>query len=87
MAGVVIEKHLAQVCVNHEQPLRKSRPTISDMNDLLKNANVLDIPTWRQIQRLADIRNLCDHDGNREPSRDEVEELISGVDKLSKTLY
>ena len=87
VAGVVIEKHLGQVCVNHNQPLRKNRPTIADMNDLLKNANVLDIPTWRQIQRLADIRNLCDHNGNREPSSDEVEELISGVEKISKTLY
>ena len=87
VAGVVLEKHLGQVCENHNQQASKNHPTIADLNDLLKNANILDIPTWRLIQRLADIRNLCDHNKSREPSADEVEELISGVDKIGKTLY
>jgi hypothetical protein len=58
LVGVVIEKHLAQVCANHNIATRKQHPTISDFNDLLKNGGVLDVPTWRQIQRLGDIRNL-----------------------------
>jgi hypothetical protein len=55
IAGVVLEKHLAQVSSNHSVTIRKQHPTISDFNDALKNAGVLDIPTWRQIQRLGDI--------------------------------
>jgi hypothetical protein len=47
----------------------------------------LDVPTWRQIQRLGGIRNLCDHNKEREPTKDEVIELIGGVDKVSKTLF
>jgi hypothetical protein len=87
VAGVVIEKHLSQVCTNHNIPIRKKHPNISDYNELLKNAAVVDIPGWRQIQRLADIRNLCDHKSDREPSKDEVVELIDGTDKLCKTLF
>jgi hypothetical protein len=87
VAGVVLEKHLGQVCQNHNVPTRKQHPTISDFNDLLKNASVIDVPAWRQIQRLADIRNLCDHNKNREPTKEEVTELIEGVEKTCKTLF
>lgn len=87
IAGVVLEKHMAQVAVNHGLKQRKSHPTISDLNDLLKNENVIDIPVWRNIQRLGDIRNLCDHNKDRDPTKDETQELVDGVDKFSKTLF
>ncbi len=87
VAGVVLEKHLGQVAQNHNITIRKKNPSISDFNDLLKNDDVLDTPAWRQIQRLGDIRNLCDHSKDREPTKDEVQELISGVEKFTKTLF
>lgn len=87
IAGVVLEKHLAQVAQNHNITTRKKNPSISDFNDLLKNDDILDTPAWRQIQRLGDIRNLCDHNKDREPTKDEVQELISGVEKFTKTLF
>lgn len=87
VAGVVLEKHLAQVTLNHGIKSQKRDPTISYFNDLLKNAGVIDVPIWRQIQRLGDIRNLCDHNKQREPTEDEVEELINGTEKITKTLF
>jgi hypothetical protein len=87
ISGVVLERHLAQVCRNHNVSSRRQHPTISEFNDLLKGASVLDVPAWRQIQRLGDIRNLCDHNKEREPTKDEVLELIDGTAKTCKTLF
>lgn len=87
IAGVVLEKHLSEVCSNHSIKVKKKNPSISDFNDLLKNNDVTGVPNWRFIQRLGDLRNLCDHNKKREPEKDEVEELISGVEKVSKTIF
>jgi hypothetical protein len=87
IAGVVLENHLSTVCDNHEIGIRRKNPTIADYNDSLKNKGILDIPTWRWIQRLGDIRNLCCHVKDRNPTTEEVEELINGVEKAAKTLF
>lgn len=87
IAGVVLEKHLAQVCKNHDILIRKRHPTINDFNELLKHGSVIDVPSWLQIQRLGALRNICDHNKLKEPTKPEVLELIEGVEKLCKTLY
>lgn len=87
ISGVILEKHLLQVCANHKVPTRKKNPTISDFDDLLKNNDVVDVPSWRFIQRLGDLRNLCCHNKDREPTKDETSELVEGVDKVIKTIY
>jgi hypothetical protein len=86
VAGVVLEGHLAEMCSNHGITVSKKEPTIGDYNDLLKQNEVLDVPQWRLVQWLADLRNLCTHKKSREPTADEVLELIGGVDKAVKTL-
>jgi hypothetical protein len=87
ISGVVLEKHLSQVCANHKITIRKKNPTISEFNDLLKKNDTIDVPSWRFIQRLGDLRNLCGHNKDRDPTEDEVSELIEGVDKVIKTIY
>jgi hypothetical protein len=85
--GVLLEKHLRQVCENHNVVIKKKDPTIAELNDGLKNADVIDVSVWRGIQRLGDLRNLCGHNKDREPTSDEVSELIDGVEKTIKTLF
>lgn len=87
VAGVVVEKHLARVLANRAIQLRNKNPNIGDLNEALKHNGIIDIPAWRQIQRLADIRNLCDRNRDREPTADEVDELVAGASKVTKTLY
>ena len=87
MAGVILETHLLGVCSNHSLKLKKQNPTLSEYNQILKDANILDIPNWRWIQRLTDIRNLCAHAKEREPTEDEIKELIDGAEKVIKTVF
>lgn len=87
LAGVILENHLQKVMQNHHIPVSKKNPTVSDMNEPLKNNNIYDIPTWRKIQYLADIRNLCSHKKEREPTEGEVKELISGVNEIIKKVF
>ena len=87
IAGVVLEKHLGHVCDQHRLKSRKSHPSIADYYQLLKEAAVIDTPKWRFIQHLGDIRNLCDHGKEREPTKDDVLELVEGVEKVIKTVF
>ncbi len=86
LAGVVLEKHLSQVCDNHKLSLKKKNPTINDFNEQIKQKGIIDIPQWRFIQHLADIRNLCDHSKKKEPIAQDIEDMIIGIDKVIKTI-
>lgn len=83
----MLEGHLQRVAANHSVTISKTNPTINDLNDPLKNDGVYDIVTWRKIQHLADIRNYCDHKKDREPTEEEVKELIAGTDSIIKTIF
>ena len=86
MAGVVLEKHFETVLRAHSLTIAKKNPCINDYNQKLKDEGLVDIPTWRFVQRLGDLRNLCDHAKGVEPSKDDIGELIAGVDKITKTV-
>ena len=86
LAGVILERHLAQVCKDHALNVNKKNPTINDFNELLRSNDVIGIPDWRFIQHLADIRNLCDHSKVPDPTGDQVLDLLLGVKKVMKTV-
>ena len=87
VAGVVLESHLSQACDNHKIKVTKKNPTINDFNQLLKDNEVIEMLTWRFIQHLAGLRNLCDHKKKTDPKTEDIDELIKGVGKITKTLF
>ena len=87
VAGVILERHLYQVCENHNISIRKAKPTIGDLVEKLKKEEVVDTPTWRKVQMLTDIRNLCTHKKDREPSQLEIDDLINAVNQIIHLLF
>lgn len=87
IAGVVLEGHLSKVCGKNGIRITKKDLTINDFNQPLKDNDVIEISTWRFIQHLADLRNLCDHNKKREPKKEEIDGLINGVEKITKTIF
>jgi len=86
LAGVILENHLQKVVRNHDISITKKNPKISDLNDLLKNNDVYDLATWRNMQLLYDIRTKCVHKKEQEPTESEVRKLISGVNEAIKQI-
>jgi hypothetical protein len=86
IAGVVLEKHLLQVCADHNVKIPKKNPGISDLNQLLRDAEVIALPDWRHISLLGDYRNLCDHKKAADPTEAQVKDLIDGVEKIIKAV-
>jgi len=87
LVGVVIEGHLQKIASAHGVKLAMKNPTIADLNDPLKAASIIDTPGWRKISFLADLRNLCSHKKDAEPTKEQVEELIQGAEWLTKNVF
>jgi len=83
VAGVVLERHLKMRCDRNKPKLKyPKKATISKLNDILKNNNLLDVTEWRKVQYLGDIRNNCDHDKKSKPKKEDVLDLISKVKEM-----
>ncbi|MCS3416934.1 hypothetical protein M2399_002154 [Pseudomonas sp. BIGb0450] len=87
LMGVVIEGHLQKVADAHSIKIAKKHPTIADLNEPLKAAGVIDVAVWRKISFLADLRNLCSHKKDVEPTKEQAEELIQGAEWLTKNIF
>lgn len=86
LAGVVLEGHLQRVAGAHQLKITKKSPTVSDLNEPLKQAGVYDMATWRKISFLADIRNACCHKKGDDPQPQQVQELLEGVNWALKNI-
>lgn len=82
LAGVVLERYLKEICLKHEIKLNKNKRTMAGYNEALKASNIIDQVFWRNIQRLGDIRNCCDHPAECDPQKEEVESLISETENI-----
>lgn len=86
ICGVIIEKHLLTLCQNHKIKIIKKNPTINDLCEPLKKEDIISQPDWRLIQYYADIRNLCCHNKDQEPTKEQIDDLINGTDKIIRTI-
>ena len=86
ICGVVLEKHLSKICDSRGMIISKKDPSISDFNEKLKDV-AYDTIEWRKIQGLADLRNLCDHKKDREPTKEDVQTLIAGTERVIKSIF
>jgi hypothetical protein len=87
LVGVVVEGHLQKVASSHGVTVTKRNPTIADLNEPLKAASIIDTATWRKISYLGDLRNLCTHKKDTDPTKAQVEELIQGAEWLTKNVF
>jgi len=87
IAGVVLEKHFANIASQRNININKKTPTIADFNDKFKEESVYDVIEWRKVQYLGDIRNLCCHNKKIEPTEEQVRSLLDGVKHIIQNIY
>ncbi|EKT4479198.1 hypothetical protein QEL91_004941 [Pseudomonas putida] len=85
IAGVVLEGHLKEI--RDKRDLGKALKTITPIIDKMKSEGVVELPQYRHLQYLGDIRNKCSHKSGAEPTTDEVSDLITGTKKVIKTIF
>jgi len=86
LIGAVLEDGLRKICLNNEIAL-KSKEDISSLNQKLANANTYNRLTQKKVQVWNDIRNNADHGLFDEYNRDDVEDMIKGVQDFLERFY
>lgn len=87
ICGIVLEKHLGQLCNKHELKAPKKNMVIKEYNDLLKKQEIYSFETWRFIQHLSDLWTLSCRNKKEMPTVEEAYDLIDGTEKVIKTVF
>lgn len=87
ICGIILEKHLEQLCRVNLIKVPKKNLSIKDYNDLLKKHEVYEFETWRFIQYLGELWTLCCRNKKEMPTLDETNDLIAGTEKVIKTVH
>ena len=87
ICGVVIEKHLIQVCNGHDVPIDSKKVSIYKLAQALYSAKVIEHTRVKLLEHLAAIRNVCAHGKEQEPEEWAVRDLISGTSQVIKKIF
>jgi len=87
LAGLVLERHLRQLAANRALTIPRKQTSIRELNDPLLKSNAYGLTTWRTIQMLGDLRNLCSSQRNGDLTKEQAEDLIYGVSSVIKSVF
>jgi len=84
---VVLEGHFEKVRNNHRLKSPKKNMSVIDYNELFRKTGLYDAATYRQIQYLGVLRDLCLKNKKNAPTEDQIEDMIAGTQKMLKTIF
>jgi HEPN domain-containing protein len=86
VVGVVLEKHLKGILLKHNIDIVEKNPALAILYTELYKNKIIDINAFRNIEWISSLRNKCSHNKESEPTKTDVEDLISGVKKIISTI-
>jgi len=86
IAGVVLEKHLKAVIESRGFVMPKKSHGINYYARKLNGIGVIDDQTCQFVQSLGKLHDRC-YNAKSEPAKEEVYELISGVEQIIKAVF
>ena len=81
-----MEAYLKKLAAKHQLKLRKQSPTVAELADALKAAQVLDVPAHSQLTWLAEIRSRSLKEGET-PTKLQVRDLVDGTRWLITNVF
>lgn len=85
LAGFSLEAHLKDVARSRNIKL-KSKPNIADLSNALYSAGLMGAEVLSKTQYLSSLRNKCAHDKEADPTKDDLRDLIAGVERAIKNV-
>lgn len=83
IAGVVLETAIKELCLNNNIDLEKKN--LNRLNEDLAKAGIYNTLQQKQILALADIRNKAAHGDYAEFTKEDVERMISDIERFLLT--
>jgi hypothetical protein len=87
LCGVIISQHFEQVRQAHQLKATRKTMALKDYNELFSKAEIYEFGVYRQVQYLAEMRDLCVKNKKTAPSAEQIEDMISGTHKIIKTVF
>jgi hypothetical protein len=87
VARVVLEKHLKRICTDKNITPEEKKPTLGAWIACLQKHNIIDDIQRTELTALSEITNYCCHQKEREPTKEEVDKLIDGVESFMKITF
>lgn len=87
VAGVVLEQHLKSICNTQGFTIKEKNPSISHYKITLWDENkYITANQSDDLIKFGRLRNDCGHDRVEEPTKDDIQNLINGVDNIRNTI-
>ena len=87
VARVILEKHLQRICKDKNITPEEKKPTLGAWIACLQKHNIIDDIQRTELTALSEITNYCCHQKEREPTKEEVDKLIDGVESFMKITF
>src|ERR1700744_389971 len=87
LCGVIISQHFEQVRQAHQLKATRKTMALKEYNELFSKAGIYEFGVARQVQYLSEMRDLCVKNKKIAPSAEQVEDMISAMHKLIKTVF
>jgi hypothetical protein len=87
LCGVIISQHFEQVRQAHQLKATRKTMVLKDYNELFSKAGIYEFSVYRQVQYLAEMRDLCVKNKKTAPSAEQVEDMLSATHKIIKTVF
>lgn len=81
LCGVILEDHLTKMLEKSNVIVPKDK-SLGDYIQLLYSNSIIDSIQFKFLTYLSGIRNKCDHKKTEDPTKEEIDSLIEGTNKV-----